>query len=208
MPAYRRLLERLKTLGVAWVQIDEPVLGFEIEQRWLAALQPVYAGLATVSPKLLLATYFESAAEHRDLLMSLPVDGVHLDLVRGPDQLDVFLQGCSPSKVLSLGVVDGRNIWRTDLDAALALVERARERLDERLGFPRVARFCTLPVDLAQETPARPEIGGWPRCGAKLDEVVALKRGSSPGTGRSSQRWRHRAGKASRLSSHGHVPIS
>jgi 5-methyltetrahydropteroyltriglutamate--homocysteine methyltransferase len=203
VPAYRRMLERLKAMGVEWVQIDEPILGLELEPAWLAALQPVYAALAPSSPRILLATYFESAAVHRDLLMSLPVDGVHLDIVRGPDQLDAFLQGCPLSKVLSLGVVDGRNIWRTDLDAALALLERARESLDERLWISASCSLLHVPVDLGQETRLDPEIGGWLAFAAqKLDEVVALKRGLASGIGAIAPALASsRAAKASRLRS-------
>jgi 5-methyltetrahydropteroyltriglutamate--homocysteine methyltransferase len=178
VPAYRRLLARLKSLGVAWVQIDEPILGLELEQRWLSAFHSVYAALEPAAPKILLATYFESAADHRDLLMSLPVAGVHLDLVRGPDQLDAFLQDCPASKSLSLGVIDGRNVWRADLDAALALLRRARERQGERLWISASCSLLHVPVDLTPENRLDPEIGGWLGFAVqKLDEIVTLKRG-------------------------------
>src|SRR6266850_5668516 len=84
IPAYQRLLARLKVLGVSWVQIDEPILGLELDERWLAAFQPTYKTLASTAPRILLATYFESVAEHAAMLKSLPVSGIHLDLVRGP----------------------------------------------------------------------------------------------------------------------------
>jgi 5-methyltetrahydropteroyltriglutamate--homocysteine methyltransferase len=178
VPAYRRLLERLRALGVEWVQIDEPVLGFDLDRRWLAAFQPVYAALAPTSPALLLATYFESVAEHRELLRSLPVAGLHLDLVRAPDQLDAFLEDFPQEKVLSLGVVDGRNVWRTDLDAALAPLRRARLRLGERVWISTSCSLLHVPVDVAQETRLDPEIGGWLAFGAqKLQEIVTLKNG-------------------------------
>ncbi len=184
VPAYRRLLARLKSLGVAWVQIDEPILGFELGQPWLAAFEPVYAALAPAAPKILLATYFESAADHRDLLMSLPVGGIHLDLVRGADQLDAFLHSHPASKALSLGVVDGRNVWRADLGAALALLGRAGETLGERLWISASCSLLHVPVDLGPETRLEPEIGGWLAFAAqKLDEIVALKRGLLSGEG-------------------------
>ena len=178
IPAYRRLLERLKLAGVPWVQIDEPVLGFDLEPRWLAAFQPVYAALAPAAPDILLATYFGSVAEHRDLLLSLPVAGVHVDLVRAPDQLAAFLDRSPPQKVLSLGVVDGRNVWRTDLDAALAVLRRARERLGERVWVSASCSLLHVPVDLAQETRLDRDISGWLAFAAqKLDEIAALRRG-------------------------------
>ena len=182
VPAYQRLLARLKSAGVAWVQIDEPVLGFDLAPRWLAAFQPVYAALAASSPDILLATYFESVAEHRDLLLSLPVAGIHLDLVRASGQLDAFLDRCPPRMVLSLGVVDGRNVWRADLDAALALVRQARARLGDRVWVSASCSLLHVPADLAQETRLDREIAGWLAFAAqKLDEIVALKRGLDSG---------------------------
>src|SRR5262245_52855040 len=182
VPAYRRLLDRLRTLRVEWVQIDEPILGMELEPAWRAAFPPVYAALAPSSPRILLATYFESAADHRELMMSLPVAGVHLDLVRGADQLDGFLADCPSSKVMSLGVVDGRNVWCTDLDAALARLEEARESRHDRLWISASCSLLQVPVDLAQEIRLDPEIGGWLAFAAqKLDEIVALKRGLTCG---------------------------
>lgn len=183
VPAYQRLLSRLKTLGVAWVQIDEPILGLEMEHRWADAFQPTYAALAPSSPKILLATYFESVETQRALLKSLPVSGIHLDLVRGRDQLDTFLGDYPESKVLSLGIVDGRNIWRTDLAAALAILRRAHEQLGERLWISASCSLLHVPIDLAHEGKLDPEIRS---CLAfavqKLDEIVALKRGLTAGS--------------------------
>jgi len=178
VPAYQRLLGQLKALGVAWVQIDEPVLGLELDQPWRDAFAPTYSALAPVAPNLLLATYFESVVEHRDLLRLLPVAGVHLDLVRAPEQLDAFLENWPESKVLSLGVVDGRNIWRADLDGALALLKRARERLGGRLWISASCSLLHVPADLAQETKLEPAIRGWLAFAVqKLEEIAALKRG-------------------------------
>src|SRR6266853_1755644 len=95
----------------------------DLEERWLAAFRPTYEALGPSSPKILLATYFEPVAEHAAMLKSLPVSGIHLDLVRGPQQLATFLNGYPESKVLSLGVVDGRNIWRADLDKAMVALK-------------------------------------------------------------------------------------
>src|SRR6267154_2488280 len=86
VPAYERLLASIKDLGVPWVQIDEPILGLELDKRWLDAFQPTYGALASIAPRILLATYFESVADHAAMLKSLPVSGIHLDLVRGPGQ--------------------------------------------------------------------------------------------------------------------------
>ncbi len=182
VPAYRRLLARIKVLGVSWVQIDEPILGLDLDRRWLAAFRPTYEDLAPLSPRILLATYFESVAEHAAMLKSLPVSGIHLDLVRGPGQLATFLDRYPESKVLSLGVVDGRNIWRADLDAALAALEPARDRLGERLWISASCSLLHVPVDLVHEQALDREVRSWLAFAAqKLEEIVALKRGLAQG---------------------------
>src|SRR6266571_2810544 len=182
IPAYQRLLARLQVLGVSWVQIDEPILSLELDERWLAAFRPTYEALASLSPRILLATYFESVAEHAAMLKSLPVSGIHLDLVRGPGQLATFLDGYPESKVLSLGVVDGRNIWRADLDAALAALEPARDRLGERLWISASCSLLHVPVDLVHEQALDREVRSWLAFAAqKLEEIVALKRGLAQG---------------------------
>jgi len=182
VPAYRRLLARLKVLGVSWVQIDEPILGLELDARWLAAFRPTYETLASQSPRLLLATYFESVAEHAATLKSLPVSGIHLDLVRGPGQLATFLDGYPESKILSLGIVDGRNIWRTDLDVALATLKPAHDRLGERLWISASCSLQHVPVDLAHEKTLDAEIRNWLAFAVqKLDEIATLKQGLAQG---------------------------
>ncbi len=183
IPAYQRLLARLQVLGVSWVQIDEPILSLELDGRWLAAFRPTYEALASLSPRILLATYFESVAEHAAMLKSLPVSGIHLDLVRGPGQLATFLDGYPESKVLSLGIVDGRNIWRTDLDAALAALKPAHDRLGERLWVSAGCSLQHVPVDLAHEKTLDAEVRNWLAFAVqKLDEIATLKRGLARGT--------------------------
>ncbi len=183
IPAYQRLLARLKVLGVSWVQIDEPILGLELDERWLATFLPTYETLASIAPRILLTTYFESVAEHAAMLKSLPVSGIHLDLVRAPGQLAVFLDGYPDSKILSLGVVDGRNIWRTDLDAALAVLKPVRDRLGERLWISASCSLQHVPADLAYEKALDAEIRSWLAFAVqKLDEIATLKRGLAQGT--------------------------
>src|SRR6267143_1768451 len=182
IPAYQRLLARLKVLGVSWVQIDEPILGLELDERWLAAFLPTYEAPASIAPRILLATYFESVANHAAMLKSLPVSGIHLDLVRGPGQLAAFLDSYPESKILSLGAVDGRNIWRTDLDAALAMLKPAHEHLGERLWISASCSLQHVPVDLAHEKTLDAEIRSWLAFAVqKLDEIAALKRGIAEG---------------------------
>ncbi|GIX28783.1 MAG: hypothetical protein KatS3mg123_2664 [Burkholderiales bacterium] len=157
--------------------MDEPALVLDLPCEWRAQLAEVYQTLAPRAPKLLIATYFDSVADLAQELKPLPVAGLHLDLVRGPNQLEAFLDGYPGDKILSLGVVDGRNVWRCDLDQALKLLEPAHAKLKERLW---VAPSCSLihcPVDLSDETGLDPELKGWLAFARqKLDEVAVLKR--------------------------------
>src|SRR5690606_29001583 len=117
LPAYAELLAKLGAAGADWVQIDEPCLAQDQDARAHAAWRQAYAALARANgPKLLLATSFGASGENLPLVATLPVDGLHVDLVRAPAQLDAVLDVLPEAWLLSLGLVDGRNIWRTDLD--------------------------------------------------------------------------------------------
>jgi 5-methyltetrahydropteroyltriglutamate--homocysteine methyltransferase len=182
LPVYRQVLQRLQTQKVQWVQIDEPALVLDLPQPWLAALQSTYRELTQDAPRLLLTTYFGAVDEHAPLLKRLPVAGLHLDLVRAPRQLDAFLNGYPDDKVLSLGVVDGRNIWRNDLAKSLASLAKAHDRLGDRLW---IAPSCSLlhsPIDLDRETALDIELKAWLAfANQKLGEVASLRRGLAQG---------------------------
>jgi 5-methyltetrahydropteroyltriglutamate--homocysteine methyltransferase len=173
---YEKLLARLRGVGVALVQIDEPVLALEPERQWLDAFLPVYRALSKTAPALLLTTYFDTVSEHAALLRSLPVAGVHLDGVRGVTQLQEFADEWPQDKVLSVGIVDGRNIWRCDLDAALALLKPLHARLGERLWVASSCSLLHVPVDLAHEFKLDEELKSWLAFATqKLDEIFALR---------------------------------
>ena len=149
VPVYQAILAAIAAEGVEWIQIDEPALALDLPAEWVAAYEGVYAQLSQVNAKILLATYFGSVAEHAALLKRLPVDGLHLDLVRAPEQLSVFEDY---TKVLSAGVIEGRNIWRANLNQVLDVLEPLKAKFGERLW---VAPSCSLlhtPYDLAVET--------------------------------------------------------
>ncbi|GGP27679.1 5-methyltetrahydropteroyltriglutamate--homocysteine S-methyltransferase [Silvimonas amylolytica] len=183
VPAYRRILEKLAARGVEWVQIDEPILALELPQAWVEGFAPVYREFSQAGLKILLGTYFESVADHAALLASLPVAGVHLDLVRAPQQLDAFLATWPADKVLSLGVVDGRNIWANDLTASLATLQHARAQLGDKLWVASSSSLLHSPVDLGHETALDRELISWLAFARqKLSEVANLKRGLTEGT--------------------------
>ena len=181
---YAELLVELAKLGVEWVQVDEPALAAGLPERWLAALERTCSTLAAGGPKILLATYFAGVASLAGRLKALPVGGLHLDLARSPEQLAAFLAGYPRDKVLSAGVVDGRNVWRCDLDGALGALGPAHDALGGRLW---VAPSCSLlhsPLDLALETGLDPELKSWLAFARqKLDEIVLIKRGLVEGRG-------------------------
>jgi 5-methyltetrahydropteroyltriglutamate--homocysteine methyltransferase len=179
---YWVLLGELKALGVEWVQIDEPILSLDLPAEWLRAYPAVFGELASAGPKILLATYFGDVGQHAAWLKQLPVAGLHLDLVRTPDQLGAFLDGWPDDKVLSLGVVDGRNLWRTDLSQALASLHQARLALGERLWISASCSLLHVPHDLAQETRLDPRVKSWMAFAKqKLDELSLLKRALDEG---------------------------
>jgi len=175
--SYRELLGELANLGVEWVQVDEPALVLDLPEHWAAQLETTYGTLTTMGSKLLLATYFGGVAHLADRVKRLPVGGLHLDLVRAPEQLEAFLPGYPDDKVLSLGVVDGRNVWRCDLERALAALQSAHAQLGDRLW---IAPSCSLlhsPIDVALEEGLDSEVKGWLAFARqKLDEVTLLKR--------------------------------
>jgi len=177
LPVYSEALRQLKELGVRWVQIDEPALVTDLPRAWIGALPHAYEVLAKAGLDVLLATYFESVDRHADVLNSILIAGLHLDLVRAPQQLDAFLAGFPRGKVLSCGVVDGRNVWRTDLRLALSLLERAREKTANIW----IAPSCSLihaPVDLDLETKLDVELKSWLAFAKqKLHELAVLGRG-------------------------------
>ncbi len=180
--SYWALLQQLAALGVEWVQLDEPVLCLDLPQTWLDALPSSYAELATAGCRILLATYFGSVAAHAPLLKTLPLAGLHLDLVRAPEQLQAFLQDWPRDKVLSAGVVDGRNIWRNELARSLELLRPAHRQLGERLWLAPSCSLLHVPHDLSAETTLDPQVREWLAFAReKLDETAILARGLARG---------------------------
>jgi len=177
LPVYSQLLDRLKAQGVQWVQIDEPILGLDLPAAWRNAFENTYWQLNQVGVPLLLATYFSPLEENLSLACRLPVAGLHVDGVRAPHELTSIADWLPVHKVLSVGIVDGRNIWRTDLDAALAVLAPI---VDKRAGKLWLSTSCSLlhtPFTLAAETALDQEIRSWLAFATeKLDELNVLKR--------------------------------
>ncbi|WP_456015655.1 5-methyltetrahydropteroyltriglutamate--homocysteine S-methyltransferase [Pseudomonas fluorescens] len=161
LPLYGQIFQRLADLGVEWVQIDEPILVLDLPQDWKNAFERAYNLIQRDPLKKLVATYFGGLEENLGLAANLPVDGLHIDLVRAPEQYPTILDRLPAYKVLSLGVVNGRNVWRCDLEKALATLQHAHEKLGDRLW---VAPSCSLlhsPVDLGREDTLDAELKSW-----------------------------------------------
>ncbi len=183
LPIYRDVLSALADAGADWVQIDEPVLALDISDAQREAFGAAYQSLSGSRVKILLATCFEKLAENLPLAASLPVQGLHVDLVRAPEQLDAVLSVWPRTRLLSLGVIDGRNIWRSDLNSAFSLVEKAiAVRGGDNL---QIAPSCSLlhtPVDLDAETKLDGELKSWLAFSKqKLIEIQTLARAAKDG---------------------------
>jgi 5-methyltetrahydropteroyltriglutamate--homocysteine methyltransferase len=184
LPLYAQVLRELAEAGCTWVQIDEPVLALDLPEKAHVALALAYGTLAQgQAPDILLANYFGALGDNLGTAVRLPVAGLHLDMVRGASDLDAVLETARPEQWLSLGLVDGRNIWRADLRAALAVAQRVATMHGTRRLM--VAPSCSLlhvPVDVAQEAKLDPGIKGWLAFAVqKLSEVAALARGIDEG---------------------------
>ncbi|KAJ1966680.1 methionine-synthesizing 5- methyltetrahydropteroyltriglutamate--homocysteine methyltransferase [Dispira parvispora] len=180
VPHYRTLLAKLAQAGATWIQVDEPYLGLDLTPTVEQAYQEAYASLTQDLPgalRLLLTTYFEQVDDRMALIAQLPVHGLHVDLIRHPEQLSGVLAKLPANWVLSLGLVNGRNVWKTDLDAALQLATQAVDQV----GIDRVwmATSCSLlhcPFSLEFETKLDPEIKDWLAFSSeKLTEVSILR---------------------------------
>ncbi len=177
LPVYAQLLGELQAAGAQWVQLDEPALVLDLDPATRDAYARAYAFLAeTTRPKILLATYFGALDDNLALAAALPADGLHVDLVRGRAQLDAVLRALPAGRVLSAGLIDGRNIWRARLDEALTLARYAQGHLGgERLWLSASCSLLHVPVDLAQEKSLDAELRGWLAFAVqKLEELRTL----------------------------------
>ncbi|WP_195934018.1 5-methyltetrahydropteroyltriglutamate--homocysteine S-methyltransferase [Serratia sp. YC16] len=158
LPVYQQVLAELAKRGVEWVQIDEPALVLELPQAWLGAFKPAYDALQG-QVKLLLTTYFDSVGHNLDTIRTLPVQGLHVDLVAGHDDIAALSAALPQEWLLSLGVINGRNVWRADLS-------RWFERLQPLVGCRPlwIGTSCSLlhsPIDLSVESRLDEEVKSW-----------------------------------------------
>ncbi|PPI83641.1 5-methyltetrahydropteroyltriglutamate--homocysteine S-methyltransferase [Marinobacter maroccanus] len=175
LPVYSQLLDLLADHGIEWVQVDEPALVNDLDADWRHAFSLAYHHLKTSAPKLLVTTYFGELRENLQLACELPVAGLHLDAISAPQEVARVVDWLPAHKQLSLGVVNGRNIWRTDLEKTLDWLEPVYEKLGDRLWLAPSCSLLHVPVDLASEETLDPEIRSWLAFAIqKLDELNTL----------------------------------
>lgn len=182
LPVYLNMIYDLVESGAKWVQIDEPWLVMDLNEKTREMYRIVYREIRNEFPglKILLATYFGDLADNTDTVLALPVDAVHVDLVRSPRQLVKILDKLPPDKSLSLGIVDGRNIWKNDYTNSLRIIHAALEKtFDDRLM---IAPSCSLihsPIDLDAETERHTlpdQVKRWMAFAVqKIEEVINLR---------------------------------
>ena len=204
LPVYADILRQLDTLGAEWVQIDEPILAFELSSDWQTAFLQAYRNLrsALSDTKLLFATYFGELRENIPLAVSLPVDALHLDVTRAGSELDQLVNRLPSSIALSLGVVDGRNVWRNNFEVSLEQINQAKRVLSANRIL--IAPSCSLlhsPVTLRHESAFDAEIKEWLAFAEeKLKEVTQLAR-LAEGGGDAMVAYRNRVALHSRRAS-------
>lgn len=182
LPVYQTVLQQLAAAGATSVQIDEPTLVLDLSAAAQTAFETAYQALTAVAgPQLVLTSYFGSLGDNAALALRLPTAVLHVDLVRAAQQLGPLLAQWPTGKRLQLGVVDGRNVWRTDLDQALQLIDTAVAALGaEQIIVAPSCSFLFCPYDLALETEIEPEIRAWLAFAEqKIDEIAILQQAAN-----------------------------
>ncbi len=175
LPVYLKVLAALAEAGADWVQIDEPVLVSDLDTAARAALEAAYHTLAAAPVRILLATYFGALDDNLETAVALPVAGLHVDLVRTPGQLAEVVKALPKERVLSLGLINGRNIWKSGLTEGEHLIAEAKAMHGDKLFVGPSCSLLHSPVDLDTETRLDPELRGWLAFATqKLTEIAVL----------------------------------
>ncbi|MCB2428169.1 5-methyltetrahydropteroyltriglutamate--homocysteine S-methyltransferase [Methylophaga pinxianii] len=175
LAVYAGILQELAKQDIEWVQIDEPILVTELTPEWQQALQKAYFSLAKTGVKLLLTTYFGQLQQNLQLACELPTAGLHIDAINAADETIRVVDWLPSHKILSVGIINGRNIWKTDLNQALDLLEPVHKRLGERLWLAPSCSLLHVPIDLHSEQNLDDDIRDWLAFAVqKLDELQVL----------------------------------
>jgi 5-methyltetrahydropteroyltriglutamate--homocysteine methyltransferase len=195
LPVYKELLTLLKSAGADWVQIDEPCLVLDLDAGVEGQYLKAYKSIAESGLKVLVATYFSRVGANLELLMKLPVQAVHIDASAAPEQVDQALKVLPAEKMLSVGVVDGRNIWINNLESSLDVLEKVKKAIGaERMIVAPSCSLIHVPIDVEQEKKADPEIRQWLAFAKqKVEEVSLLAKALKDGRGSGSDKLKQNA---------------
>ena len=177
LPLYTDLLKQLKDAGADTVQIDEPILVFDLHQNVKDAFKPAYEAISFANgPKIVVATYFGDIVHNLDVVAHLKDQyALHVDLVRNPEQLETVLGALGPQQVLSAGVVDGRNIWKANFKRAIEIVEAAVQKLGkDRVIVASSSSLLHTPHTLASEKKLDTEVADWFSFACEKAKEVAI----------------------------------
>ncbi|MFT7560648.1 MAG: 5-methyltetrahydropteroyltriglutamate--homocysteine methyltransferase [Flavobacteriales bacterium] len=192
LPVYSKLFDQLEASGVEWLQVDEPILVTELDPQWKAALEKSYHYLKSSALKILLTTYFGKLKENLHQACNLPVAGLHIDAICAKEEVNHVIDWLPTHKILSLGVINGRNIWKTDLNATLEWLTPIAARFKDRIWLAPSCSLLHVPVDLDLEKNIDPEIKNWLAfANQKLDELSILASALNYGTKSVSQALAH-----------------
>jgi 5-methyltetrahydropteroyltriglutamate--homocysteine methyltransferase len=185
LDVYVEVLKRLTAAGADWVQLDEPCLALDLNDAARAALRTAYQRLAKAVPaaRIMLTPYFGALGDNLETALGLPVAGLHLDLKRAPGELADVVARAPKDLTLSLGVIDGRNVWRADLAGILDRIEPVVEKLSPERAI--ISPSCSLlhvPIDLDLETDLDADARGWMSFATqKIEEMAVLARALNDG---------------------------
>jgi len=175
---YAEIISKLAAEGAEWIQLDEPAFSLDLTDTQRDAFKQAYTRLAKVkgSAKLLVATYFGEVSDNLDAYLTLPVDALHFDFVRGAQDLDSVLKKFPQDKILSAGIVEGRNIWKNDYDASLAVLQKAKAVVGDRLWIAPSCSLLHVPITLKDEHKLDSELKNWLAfADEKLTEITDLR---------------------------------
>ncbi len=175
LPVYQEIIGQLNAKKISWVQIDEPILILDLPKDWQAAFLEAYQHLDFKQTKALVASYFGAVEDNFAIVKQLPVQGIHLDFSANPEQLTQLAAQIPQDKILSAGVISGRNIWKADLTKLSHTLQETKKILGPRLWVASGSSLMHVPVDLDNEDKLDAELKSWLAFAKqKVDEVALL----------------------------------
>lgn len=182
LSAYNEIFKQFQARNIEWVQIDEPILVLDLPQEWQVAFIEAYQQFNFNNVKCLLTTYFGSLGANLSIVKQLPINGLHIDLCSDATQLPDIIAQLSSDIILSAGIINGRNIWRSDFQKSFALLKEIKTRIGDRLWVASSCSLLHVPVDLEQETQLDSDLKNWLAFAKqKVHEVAILTKAVNKG---------------------------